>query len=92
MKGRPFALIGINSDSVEDAKKAIEREKLNWRSFQNSPEGWERSISDDWMVRGWPTIVVLDADFKHGRESSDADIRACTSTWNQFIKLRCAGW
>ncbi|MAW60745.1 MAG: hypothetical protein CMJ94_07910 [Planctomycetes bacterium] len=64
MKGRPFALIGINSDSVEDAKKAIEREKLNWRSFQNSPEGWERSISDDWMVRGWPTIVVLDADFK----------------------------
>lgn len=64
MKDKPFALIGVNSDSVEDAKAAIEREKLNWRSFQNSPEGREKSHSDDWMVRGWPTIVILDADFK----------------------------
>lgn len=64
MKGKPFALIGINSDSVEDAKKAIEANDLNWRSFQNSPKGRDSSISDDWMVRGWPTIVVLDADFK----------------------------
>lgn len=64
MKDKPFALIGVNSDSVEDAKAAIEREKLNWRSFQNSPEGREKAQSDDWMVRGWPTIVILDADFK----------------------------
>ncbi len=64
MKDKPFALIGVNSDSVEDAKAAIEREKLNWRSFQNSPEGREKAHSDDWMVRGWPTIVILDADFK----------------------------
>lgn len=64
MKDKPFALIGVNSDSVEDAKAAIEREKLNWRSFQNSPEGREKAHSEDWMVRGWPTIVILDADFK----------------------------
>ena len=64
MKEKPFALIGVNSDSVEDAKKAIEREKLNWRSFQNAPEGRETEHSKDWMVSGWPTIVILDAEFK----------------------------
>ena len=73
MKDKPFALIGVNSDSVEDAKAAIEREKLNWRSFQNSPEGREKAHSDDWMVRGWPTIVILDADFKIRYRGHDGD-------------------
>ena len=40
LKDKPFALIGVNSDqTVERAKKAIEENKLNWRSFQNQPEG-----------------------------------------------------
>ena len=65
MQGEPFALIGVNSDQdLERAHKAIRENSLNWRSFQNSPEGAEEKISDAWRVRGWPTIVVLDADFK----------------------------
>ena len=65
LKDEPFALIGVNSDqTIERAKKAIEENKLNWRSFQNAPEDRDRKISDDWAVRGWPTIVVLDAEFK----------------------------
>lgn len=64
MKGRPFALVGVNSDqTVERAKKAIEDNGLNWRSFQNSVKGKPR-ISDEWKVSGWPTIVVLDAERK----------------------------
>ena len=63
MKDQPFALIGVNSDKLEAAKKAVIDNKLNWRSFQNSREG-AADISDDWMVRGWPTIVVLDTDMK----------------------------
>ncbi len=63
MKNKPFALIGVNSDrTIERAKKAIEENGLNWRSFQNNPEGAKKKISDDWAVRGWPTIVVLDKD------------------------------
>lgn len=63
MKDKPFALIGVNSDqTVERAKKAIADNNLNWRSFQNKPEGAERAIADDWSVRGWPTIVILDAE------------------------------
>ena len=65
MKDKPFALIGVNSDrTIERAKKAIAENKLNWRSFQNKPDGAKVEISKDWAVRGWPTVVILDADMK----------------------------
>ncbi|MFK7741538.1 MAG: peroxiredoxin family protein [Planctomycetota bacterium] len=64
MKDKPFALIGVNSDDVPRAKKAIAENKLNWRSFQNQEKGRPAAISKDWAVKGWPTIVVLDGDFK----------------------------
>lgn len=63
MQYKPFALVGVNSDSVAVAKAAIERNDLNWRSFQNSGEG-RPDISDDWALEGWPTIVVLDAEMR----------------------------
>ena len=63
MKGRPFALIGINSDpDLESLRKTVEEEKISWRSFWNGPEGTEGPISTAWNVRGWPTIYVLDAE------------------------------
>ena len=61
MKGRPFALIGVNSDSLERAKEAVIENDLNWRSFQNAPKDSDKKHSDDWFVSGWPTVVVLDA-------------------------------
>ncbi|MFO1077014.1 MAG: thioredoxin-like domain-containing protein [Planctomycetota bacterium] len=65
MKDKPFALVGVNSDKTpEVAKAAIAKNNLNWRSFQNEPAGAERKISDDWAIKGWPTIVVLDAEMK----------------------------
>jgi hypothetical protein len=64
MQSKPFALIGVNSDDLERAKTAIAKNELNWRSFQNQPEGAKKAISDDWRVEGWPTIVILDQDFK----------------------------
>jgi len=64
MHDKPFALLGVNSDELEAARTAVKEKELNWRSFQNSAEGAERSISDVWRVSGWPTIVVLDQDFK----------------------------
>ena len=63
MRDKPFALIGVNSDSLDRAKKAVEENKLNWRSFQNQEAGRKAKISDDWSVQGWPTIVVLDENF-----------------------------
>lgn len=61
LEGKPFALIGVNSDrDKEDAKKKNEKEQITWRSFWNGPKGTEGPISDAWNVQGWPTIYVLD--------------------------------
>jgi hypothetical protein len=61
LEGKPFALIGINSD-IDKAKlkKRLAEEKITWRSFWNGPKGTEGPIAKAWNVRGWPTIYVLD--------------------------------
>jgi hypothetical protein len=40
MEGKPFALLGINSDTdKEKLKKAMEEEHITWRSWWNGPGG-----------------------------------------------------
>jgi len=83
MKDKPFALVGVNSDkSVEVAKAAIEKNQLNWRSFQNARPG-RPDIAEDWAVNGWPTIVVLDAEGKIRYRGHDGD--AATKTAKQVV-------
>jgi hypothetical protein len=61
LKDKPFALIGVNSDSNRDVVKSIViEEKLTWRSFWNGPMGTQGPIANAWNVTGWPTIYVLD--------------------------------
>ena len=60
LKGKPFALLGINSDRDREKIKDVCKEKnISWRSFWNggSTSG---PISTAWNVRSWPTIYVLD--------------------------------
>ena len=59
MKDKPFALLGVNSDSKERLQDVIKRENISWRSW------WDGGstggpIARAWNVRGWPTIYVLD--------------------------------
>jgi hypothetical protein len=62
LEGKPFALIGVNSDSDKDKlKERMTKEQITWRSFWNGPKGPDGPISHAWNVRGWPTIYVLDA-------------------------------
>jgi hypothetical protein len=61
MKDKPFALLGINSDSnINELKEVLKKEKITWRSFWNkgSTNG---PIAKAWNVHAWPTIYVLDA-------------------------------
>ncbi|HVK12124.1 MAG TPA: thioredoxin-like domain-containing protein [Gemmataceae bacterium] len=61
LEGKPFALIGVNSDSDRDElKRVLVDERLTWRSFWNggSTNG---PISRAWKVTGWPSIWVIDA-------------------------------
>ena len=60
MQGKPFALIGINSDHDKDElKRTMKKENMTWRSWWDggSTDG---PIATQWNIRGWPTIYVLD--------------------------------
>ncbi len=62
LEGRPFALIGVNSDRDKGVlKQKSEAAGITWRSFWNGPEGTGGPISKEWNVRGWPTLYVIDA-------------------------------
>src|SRR5262245_30113388 len=61
LEGKPFALIGVNSDTDKDElKKQNEKHEVTWRSFWNGPDGTDGPIARKWNVRGWPTIYVID--------------------------------
>jgi hypothetical protein len=60
LEGKPFVLLGVNSDTDrEKLKQTLKKEQITWRSFWNggSTDG---PIAKKWNVRGWPTIYVLD--------------------------------
>ena len=59
--GKPFAILGVNSDSDRAAlKKVLEKESITWRSWWDggSTNG---PIATTWNVSGWPTIYLIDA-------------------------------
>jgi hypothetical protein len=59
-EGKPFVILGINSDEDRaDLKKVLEKEKITWRSwFDNGTTGGP--IATRWNVQGWPTLYLLD--------------------------------
>jgi hypothetical protein len=60
LSGKPFVLIGVNSDPDRNTlKKRIDEEKLAWRSFWDggSTAG---PISSKWQILSWPTLVLID--------------------------------
>ncbi|HKI71540.1 MAG TPA: TlpA disulfide reductase family protein [Verrucomicrobiae bacterium] len=77
MEGKPFVLLGVNSDQNRDAlKETLKKENITWRSWWNggSTDG---PIATRWNVSGWPTTYVLDHKgtirYKHVREKAMDD-------------------
>jgi hypothetical protein len=61
LEGKPFALVGVNSDTdKEKLHKANEEKGITWRSFWNGPKGTGGPISEKWNVHGWPTLYIID--------------------------------
>jgi RNA polymerase sigma factor (sigma-70 family) len=57
---QPFALIGVNRDKYDDAfRDKVRKAKITWRSFKDRRPG-KRAVSEDWGLRGWPTIYLID--------------------------------
>ena len=82
LEGKPFALIGVNSDQDrEELKEVLKQERITWRSFWNggSTSG---PISREWKVTGWPTIYVIDANgiIRYKDPESAADIDRAINT------------
>ncbi|MBI5866253.1 MAG: TlpA family protein disulfide reductase [Planctomycetes bacterium] len=60
LEGKPFTLLGINSDGSRSALKDIlEKEKITWPNIQDESPG-TGPIAKRWNVHGWPTIYILD--------------------------------
>lgn len=59
LAGKPFAILGVNSDPKPKLKQVLKKESMTWRSWW---DGGTTSgpIAQAWNVRGWPTIYVLD--------------------------------
>jgi hypothetical protein len=61
LEGKPFALVGVNSDKdLKALKPILEKEQITWRSFWNGEKGTAGPISAEWNVRGWPTLYLID--------------------------------
>jgi peroxiredoxin len=59
LQGKPFALLGINTDPKDKLRDALKRENLTWRSWWDGGDT-RGPIATKWNVHSWPTIYVLD--------------------------------
>jgi len=61
LEKRPFALLGVNSDTdLEATRRAIEKNGINWRSWWDGG-GVGGPIATRWKITRWPTVYVIDA-------------------------------
>jgi thiol-disulfide isomerase/thioredoxin len=60
-EGKPFVLLGVNSDENRDElKKVLAKRGVTWRYwFDGGVRGGP--IASAWNIQSWPTIYVLDA-------------------------------
>ena len=86
---KPFALIGVNSDSdLEEIREIVKEKNLTWRSFQNEQDYGD--ISDEWAIRGWPTVFIIDAKGvirSMGHGSDDKMIEKCLAEIGGDVKI-----
>jgi thiol-disulfide isomerase/thioredoxin len=61
LEGKPFILLGVNSDDASDrdkARAAIIEKRMTWPSWWDG--GLRGAIQTAYDVRHWPTVYVLD--------------------------------
>lgn len=60
LEGKPFALLGINTDEdVATLRRSLDSRAITWRCWWDGAPGGP--ISSRWNVRAWPTIYLIDA-------------------------------
>ena len=57
LSGKPFALVGVNTDDdLETIRKVVAEKNLTWRSFYDDGH----SISRSYGISAFPTIILID--------------------------------
>lgn len=76
LEGKPFALIGVNTDdNREEVKSRSKTDQVTWRSFF---DGRSNQICGAWGINSFPTIYVIDPQGKirymnvRGKQMDDA--------------------
>ena len=61
LAGKPFALLGINSDADREAtKQANKKQQITWRSWWDDGSKFG-PIQTKWQVEQRPIVYILDA-------------------------------
>ena len=90
MAGRPFVLLGVNTDEDRKVIKAvIVKHKLAWRSWWDggSTEG---PIATQWQIAHWPTVYILDHNgvIRHIADSGgDVDTEPIDAAIEKLVKV-----
>ncbi|GAC1447716.1 MAG: hypothetical protein NVSMB9_30210 [Isosphaeraceae bacterium] len=99
MQGKPFVLLGVNSDPDKDKlKDRMKEEKMTWRSWWDGGDT-NGPIANQFNVQGWPTLYVLDHQgvirHKHvgfpGEKTFDSEIEALIKKAEESEDLKKAG-
>jgi hypothetical protein len=60
LEGKPFVLLGVNSDGDKDKLRTrMKEEQITWRSWWDGGDT-NGPIANQFNVHGWPTLYVLD--------------------------------
>jgi thiol-disulfide isomerase/thioredoxin len=82
--GRPFALVGVNSDRDRKAlREALAKEKLTWPSFYDG--GNMGPIASRWGVHSWPTLYLIDAKGMIRKRVMDRDEKAMNAEIDNLL-------
>src|SRR5579871_6459598 len=58
LEGKPFALIGVNTDEDRNKVKTLSvNDQVTWRSFYDGRTG---RICGPWQINSFPSIFVID--------------------------------
>ena len=59
LEGKPFVILGVNSDPKQKLREVVKKESMMWRSWW---DGGDTSgpIATKWNVSGWPTLYLID--------------------------------
>lgn len=55
--GKPFVILGVNTDSQERLRELVEDKQVTWKTWADGPEG---PISTEWEIASYPTMFLLD--------------------------------